>query len=217
MTSSKRFVILLAGDLSVDDRINALCHSARVIAADSGMSHAKALGVTPELWVGDFDSSPQDLIRHYKDVEKLSFDRQKDETDGSLAMKAARARGADEIILLGATGGQRFDHSLGVLLQMLSFHEQGIKIFASIGDEEYWPLINGSRSLELPEGCLFSILAMTPLKGLTIEGAKYPLDNIDIESGSTHTLSNVAKRNLNIHVASGRAIIIARPKDFSGI
>lgn len=217
MKSSKRFVILLAGDLSVDDRINALCHSARMIAADSGMFHAKALNVTPELWVGDFDSSSSALVEYYKDVEKLSFDRQKDETDGSLAIKIALERGADEIILLGATGGDRFDHSLGVLFEMLSYHKQGLKIFASTGDEEYWPIIDGQVKLELPKGSLFSILALTPLKGLTIEGAKYPLQNIDVEFGSTHTLSNVVEHDLSIQVVSGRAIIIARPNDFSGI
>lgn len=217
MKSSKQFVILLAGDLSVDDRINALCHSASVIAADSGMSHAKALGVTPELWVGDFDSSPSELTEHYNHVEKLSFARQKDETDGSIAIKSALERGANEIILLGATGGERFDHSLAILLEMLSYHDQGIQIFASTGEEEYWPIIDGQLKLELPKGSLFSILAFTPLKGLTIEGAKYPLQNIDVAFGSTHTLSNVVEQNLSIQIASGRAIIIARPKDFSGI
>lgn len=217
MKSSKKFVILLAGDLSVDDRINALCRSARVIAADSGISHAKALGVTPELWVGDFDSSPQELVEHYNHVEKLTFERQKDETDGSLAIKAALERGANEIILLGATGGARFDHSLGVLFEMLSCYEQGIKICASTGKEEYWPIIDGQVELDLPEGSLFSVLALTSLKGLTIEGAIYPLQSMDVEFGSTHTLSNIVERNLNISIASGRAIIIARPKDFSGI
>lgn len=217
MKSSKRFVILLAGDLSVDDRINALCHSARVIAADSGISHAKALGVTPELWVGDFDSSPPELVEHYNHVEKLTFERQKDETDGSLAIKAALERGADEIVLLGPTGGTRFDHSLGILFEMLAWHEQGVQVFASTGDEEYWPIVDERVELELPKGCLFSILGLTPLRGLTIEGAKYPLQNIDVEFGSTHTLSNVVERNLNINITSGRAIIIARPKDFSGI
>lgn len=217
MKSSKRFVILLAGDLSVDDRINALCHSARLIAADSGISHAKALGVTPELWVGDFDSSPPELLKHYNHVEKLAFERQKDETDGSLAIKVALERGAEEIILLGATGGARFDHSLGVLFQMLAYHEQGVNIFASTGDEEYRPIVNEQVKLELPTGSLFSILALTSLHGLTIEGAEYPLQHIDVEFGSTHILSNVVERNLNISIASGRAIIIARPKDFSGI
>ena len=53
-----RFAILLGGDLTVT-RTAAPNKSRgrRIIAADSGMIHATALGLVPELWVGDFDSA----------------------------------------------------------------------------------------------------------------------------------------------------------------
>ena len=51
------FAILLGGDLTVTPRLKSQIRGARVIAADSGMMHAAALHIMPELWVGDFDSA----------------------------------------------------------------------------------------------------------------------------------------------------------------
>ncbi|MCB1719598.1 MAG: thiamine diphosphokinase, partial [Candidatus Competibacteraceae bacterium] len=48
------FVILLGGDLSPTPRLRDQVAGARAIAADSGIRHAEALGLDPELWTGDF-------------------------------------------------------------------------------------------------------------------------------------------------------------------
>ena len=70
MTSTS-FTLLLGGSLTVTDRLRALTNGSRVIAADSGMRHAADLGVTPELWVGDFDSSDADLIAQFPDRKSV--------------------------------------------------------------------------------------------------------------------------------------------------
>ena len=54
MAGMSRFVILLSGDLTVTPRLHRQIAGARVIAADSGMKHARTLGIVPELWVGRF-------------------------------------------------------------------------------------------------------------------------------------------------------------------
>jgi thiamine pyrophosphokinase len=54
----------------------------------------------------------------------------------------------------------------------------------------------GSRELDLPAGSLFSVVAFTALEGLSLSGAKYPLDEADIAFGASRTISNVAEGRL---------------------
>ena len=65
-----RFAILLGGNLTVTPRLKSQIRGARVIAADSGMMHAAALHLMPELWVGDFDSAGSELTMQYRDVPR---------------------------------------------------------------------------------------------------------------------------------------------------
>jgi thiamine pyrophosphokinase len=93
-----RFAILLAGELTVTDRLRQQLEGVRVIAADGGIAHAAALGVEPELWIGDFDSSDDNLIALHEDVPRQTHPPAKDATDGELAIAEAVERGAGEIL-----------------------------------------------------------------------------------------------------------------------
>ena len=98
------FTILLGGDLAVTPRLMGRIAGSRVIAADSGMAHAALLGVTPELWIGDFDSADAALFDRYAHVERKAFPAEKDMTDGELALAEAVRRGASSFIMPGAFG-----------------------------------------------------------------------------------------------------------------
>lgn len=210
------FTILLAGDLAITDRLAAQVAGSRVIAADGGMRHAGALGLTPELWVGDFDSAPQSLLDGWKGVERQPYPRAKNATDGEIAVDAALARGATSLLVAGALGGERTDHAVMHLLLALSLTERGIPILLTTGEEEARAHLGGALSIDLPKGALFSILPFSALSGLTIEGARYPLDRAEIASGSSRTVSNVAEGPVTITLQSGRAMVIARPADMTG-
>ncbi|MDF1608114.1 thiamine diphosphokinase [Hoeflea sp. YIM 152468] len=216
MTTHSTFAILLGGALEIDDRVRALTQGARAIAADGGMVYAEALGMTPELWVGDFDSTSSTLMEKHAQTERLSFPAEKNLTDGELAIEQAIERGAKRLVLVGAFGGERTDHAVSHLLQALTLAERGLDVVLTSGVEEAFPLLPGSREIDLPAGSLFSVIAFTPLTGLSLSGVKYPLDKADIAFGASRTISNVAGGRLSASLICGRALIVARPHDYSG-
>ncbi|MFB9949750.1 thiamine diphosphokinase [Rhizobium puerariae] len=210
------FTILLGGDLIVTERLRKAVSASRFIAADSGIRHATALGVEPELWVGDFDSTDAELARQWPGVKQQTYPPAKTETDGEIATSEAIDRGATRLVFAGALGGERSDHALQHLIHAMSLAERGFDILLTSGEEEAIPLLSGARTLDLPEGSLFSVVGFSGLEGLDIIGARYPLDNFSLPFGSSRTVSNVAEGPVEIHLRSGRAMILARPYDFSG-
>lgn len=214
--ANSTFTILLGGNLAVTDRVRNAIAGSRVIAADSGMRHAAGLGVVPELWVGDFDSSDEDLIARFPKVERKTYPPAKNETDGEIATAEAIERGAKRLILIGALGGERSDHALQHLLLAMSLAERGFDVLLASGDEEAIPFLPGTKVIDLPKGALFSVLGFSTLSGLDILGARYPLQDFALPFGSSRTVSNVAEGPVEFHLKSGRAMILARPHDFSG-
>lgn len=215
--SQSTFTILLSGTLRLTDRLRAAVRDSRFIAADGGMRHAVGLGVVPELWVGDFDSTPAQLDNTFRGVPRQPYPAAKAATDGEIAVSEAIARGAKRLILAGALGGERSDHALQHLLSAVSLAEEGYDILLVSGDEEAVPLLPGTIELDLPKGSLFSVPGFGELTGLSIENARYPLTNFHLPFGSSRTISNVAEGKVRFSLHTGRAIIIARPHDFSGV
>lgn len=216
MTIDQTFAILLGGALEADERVAALVRGARVIAADGGIAHAQTLGITPELWVGDFDSASSDLMRRFEKVPRLPFPAEKDFTDGELAIEEAIARGARRLALIGAFGGERTDHALTHLLQAIPLAERGLDVVLTSGRELAVPLVGAPVEIDLPAGSLFSVMALSEIKGLSLANVKYPLDQADIGFGASRTISNVALGRISASLEAGRALIVARPHDFSG-
>lgn len=205
------FVIFLGGDLTVTDRLRRQVEGARFLAADGGMRHALSLGVVPELWLGDFDSAEEDLMQHFADVPRQTFPAAKDMTDGELALNEAYRLGATRVILCGAFGGERTDHTLLHLTMATRHALEGREILLSSGFEEAIPLVPGNYQYDLPDGSVFSILSFSQLEGLTIEQAEWPLNNITLPLGSSLTVSNIIRGTLCISLRLGNAILIARP------
>lgn len=205
-----RFAILLGGSLTVTERLRRQIAGARVIAADQGMVHASALGLTPELWVGDFDSAGSELTVQYRHVPRRVHAAEKDATDGAIAIAEAVGLGAGEIVMVGGMGGQA-DHVLGHFGQVLDLARRGIASLMTSGEEEAYPLLPGARQLDLPAGSRLSIVAFTDLAGLDLAGVRWPLADRQVPLGSTLTLSNIAHGPVEIGLREGLAVAIAYP------
>lgn len=206
-----RFLILLGGDLARTPRLDAQAAGARVIAADSGIRHAKTLGIEPELWVGDFDSAGTALEAAFARVPREAHPAGKDKTDGELAIDAALARGATELVIAGAFGGPRADHGHLNLALALRLVEEGRSVLLTSGSQEGVPLLPGKHGFDYEPGTVFSVLGFSELTGLTIEGAAWPLDRVVVPFGSSLTISNAVETSLTIELGTGRALLLAHP------
>ncbi|MCO6386708.1 thiamine diphosphokinase [Aliihoeflea sp. 40Bstr573] len=209
--SSTHFTILLGGDAEPTPRLGRQIAGSRVIAADSGMRHAGPLGLVPELWTGDFDSVDAVLDAAHPDIAREIFPPAKDMTDGEIAVEAALARGATSLTLVGAFGGPRADHAFLHLALGVRLAERGLSILLTSGTQEGVPLLEGVRRLDYLAGTVFSVVAMTDLAGLTLEGVRWPLEKRYVPFGSSLTLSNEVTGDLTVQLTSGRAILIAHP------
>lgn len=212
-----KFIILLGGPLTVYPRLLGQVQGARAIAADGGIRHAGPLGLTPEMWVGDFDSTDGELALQYAEIPRLEYPAEKALTDGELALQMALERGASEVVMVGALGGERADHAWAHVVQALALALAGRRVFLTSGAEEGYPLMPGRITLDLPKASMFSILGLDRLEGLTIQNARYPLDGFESPFGSSRTISNVAEGEVTFDLRAGRALVLARPYDFSGV
>jgi len=206
-----KFVLLLGGSVHVTDRLLKQVAGARVLAADGGIAHAAPLGLTPELWLGDFDSTSPELEKEYAHVPRQVFPAAKDMTDGELALNEAYRLGATELVLCGAFGGVRTDHTLLHLTMATAHAAQGHKIILTSGSEEAHPLVGGEYAFDFVDKTQFSIVAFSQLHGLFIDGARWPLENVELSFGSSLTVSNAVCGTLHVSLHSGKAILIAAP------
>jgi thiamine pyrophosphokinase len=206
-----RFVILMGGDLVVTRRLRSQVQKTRVIAADGGMAHAEALDLTPELWVGDFDSTSDELAEKYKTVARHAFPAEKDKTDGEIAVDEAVRLGAREIVMVGGLGGQA-DHALAHFGLILKLGRRRVAAFITSGTEEAYPILNGTHRFDLPQGARFSVIPFTDLAGLDLDGVKWPLTNRSVPLGSSLTVSNIAMGPVTVRLNQGYAVALAYPE-----
>ena len=83
-----------AGDFLKDRRFN------KVIAVDAGLEAVKALGILPDVIVGDFDTVKPEVLSEFRQMEHIIWEvhqPEKDETDTELALNRAMASGCGEI------------------------------------------------------------------------------------------------------------------------
>ena len=83
-----------------------------VVAADDGATTALNFGLTPNVVIGDLDSLTPSTQEHLTNagVPIEQYPRDKDATDGQLAIERALQAVPTELLLLGFVAGPRLDH-----------------------------------------------------------------------------------------------------------
>jgi thiamine pyrophosphokinase len=167
---------------------------APVVAADSGIDGALALGLRVDVAVGDFDSVTSAGLAAAEAagavVERHPAD--KDATDLALAIDAAAAMVDDggELVVLGTEGG-RLDHLLAGLLALTDPALPRLR--AHLGSATVH-VLHGPQTLRLDAaaGALVTLLPVGgDATGVRTEGLRYPLHGERLAAGTTRGVSNV--------------------------
>lgn len=158
-----------------------------VIAADGGYSSAIAAGLSPDVVIGDFDSSaaPENAAAH---VIKLS--RDKNDTDMLAAVKLGLRREYKTFVLYGGTGG-RLDHTqanIATLAYLNSFGAQGFLI-----DRNSIATVITDGKFVIPKTARGTVSVFAyggDASGVTLKNLSYCLDNAELSPAYPIGVSN---------------------------
>jgi thiamine pyrophosphokinase len=163
-----------------------------VIAADRGAATALAFGYRPDLVIGDLDSADPATLAELdrRGVPIEAYPRDKDATDGQLAVERALQVQPACLLLLGFLGGPRLDQALANVLLLLTVADMPVTLFDA----------HNQATLVRPRAPLVwqpesgEIVSLIPLAedaiGVTTSGLRWPLDRATLRLADTRGVSN---------------------------
>jgi thiamine pyrophosphokinase len=199
-----------------------------VVAADGGLRRAAAVGLSPDVLVGDLDSLDAGSLARSESaglpIVRAPVD--KDESDTELALLEAVRRGATRVTVLGALGGRRLDHALANVWLLAHPDLEGIDIelldagarvsLVSAPGPDGRPV---TRALPGTVGAVISLLPFGgDAHGVTTRGLRYPLADELLVTGPARGLSNVRiAADASVRVRSGRLVIVEAAPAAAGL
>lgn len=192
-------VILAAGDYpKKKSKAHKLLESAtRVVACDgAALAYFKDFGKAPEIIIGDLDSLDLSNLSNVSNFSNLIHLTSQDTNDLNKAIDFCRARGWDDIIVVGATG-KREDHMIANVFLAL---EKEVMIVTEYGT---FAPVKDSLELKLSVGTPVSIFAPDPKTKVKSVGLEWPLDK--------HKFTNLYSAALNRTNAETMILTTNRP------
>lgn len=163
------------------------------IAADSGYNNAARLGEKADIFIGDMDSSG--AVSLPQSTEVITLNPEKDLTDTQAAVELAIERGCRDLIIVGGIG-TRLDHTVSNMYILEDLYLRGV----------YAVMVNGKNRVRYIRGTstliarsayryVSVIAADEKVKGVDIEGCKYPLKNARLDRRLQFAVSNEITEN----------------------
>lgn len=191
-----------------------------VVAVDGGLDAALAADIVPTVLLGDLDSvSPAGLAwAREREIPIVRHPVDKDDTDTALALEYVGSS-ADltqtDILVLGASTIDRFDHLLGTMIALGSSELASARsVSAQIGRTQVHVLHPGARrSLHIGVGRTLSLLALHgTCPGVHITGVRWPLTDHTLTVASTLGISNETMVDtVTVAVGTGVLTVVVPP------
>jgi thiamine pyrophosphokinase len=207
-----KVAVVASGDLDPTDA-SVLDEADLVIAADGGAAALDRIGRRPDRLVGDLDSTDSGLVERLAaagtQIERHPND--KDASDSELAIAAAWAAGADEVVLLGATGGDRLDHGIANLLLLADPGLAECEVRLVHGPTTVRVVRGGERIVFL--GGVGDTVSVLPIggdaDGIRTEGLRWKLDGETLSIGRSRGLSNeVVSTPASVTLERGTLLVV---------
>ena len=179
---------------------------------DRGSLHLIEQGIVPDLAVGDFDSvSSQEFeLVQRKAKEVLRAQPEKDDTDLELAVAATFERYPDANVTIFAAFGGRMDHTLANVFLPSNPKIAPYMERLALQDEQnlltYRPA--GKHLIDLIEGMTYVAFMPTQDIALTIEGAKYPLNEKNFFFKKVYASNEFIGKPISLSFDSGYVVIM---------
>jgi len=212
----KKCAIFAGGDMperNTEWLLKMLDETDLIICADCGYTHARRLGIVPNIIVGDFDSYTDELP---SGIEVLQSVPDKDDTDTLMAVKHAIELGYSNIDLYGGIGGTRFEHSFANIQTMIYAYQQGCNL-CMYGDSDL--MIQGADDGDVVyrnrgKGVYMSVFALSESVGIDyLRGVKYPLEDYCMVQSFPIGVSNeITGETAKLRINNGLALIIITNK-----
>lgn len=207
-------LIFIGGDAPHDSVRLALPEAGLVIAADSGWSHAIAMGRTPDVLVGDMDSIHPDHLAEARasDAEIIEHPTDKDFTDTELALQLARKFDYRHIHLVSG-GGDRFDHLLAMVHSLVE-HSDDSTLTAHVGAQHIRIVTpRETATFTTTPGATVSLIPLGGhAKGVSTQGLQWELRRSTLRSFASRGVSNIAVApTVTIALRTGALAVITSP------
>lgn len=175
-----------------------------IIAADGGYNTLRRFGFTPDITIGDFDSSEPP-----KEGEIIRLNPIKDITDTDRAVQYGREKGYRNFRIYGGMGG-RESHTLANIQLMHGMAARGERCMLIGDDETMTVLRNGEIEFSQQSRGFISVFSLdNESVGVCESGLKYTLDDYTLNNRFPLGVSNeFIDERAKISVKNGTLLIV---------
>lgn len=215
MQINRRALLVVNGDNDVHYLRQSYRDYDYIAAADGASVILQEAGITPQLLIGDFDSTPKEVVAYFAErgTQLQKLNPEKDLSDTEAVLNRLIEAGYKQIDIMGAMGG-RWDHMIANVNLLYYGYQRGIAL-SLVDARNYATIIGiGARSIKAMPNSYCSFFALFEEAIVTLEHFKYPLQSTVLTQGISRGLSNeFTERDATLRVEKGCVLMVLSQKD----
>jgi len=197
--SKQHALIVLGGHQPSPGVLEHVPPSVTVVCADSGLDHAIALSLHPDVVIGDFDSASASAVEYARAAGStlIPFNPNKDQTDAELALHYVLDHHFSDITIVWG-GGDRIDHVLGVMAALAPPRLARVdSVTAWVGSDQLH-VLHAQTVIDLhhPPGSTISLLPLgSTTPRVSTVGLQWELTEDELTAHTARGVSNVVQQS----------------------